>query len=342
MRRFGAAAVALACACGSSGGGGGNGAVGKATGAALVAAIDAATAVVEPWRCARFDEPIAQAAPPGWTLDGRRLSRAGKRAAATRIAVVAEARGGGAATQAAIAGIRAALDAEPVDVVVSLGGLGATRAEIAGALAPLASEAPWVVVAIPGDREAVAEHRAAVAELAGAGAPVVDGSQVRVVTAGAAAIGTLPGAPFEARLAAGAAGCVHDDEDVAATLRALATAAADDKRPPMTVIAGQRTPRGRSDLAPGGVHAGDVAYASVLSSHPVDVVVHGAVDDVGSAAGRAARKPRGATGVRLETGALDATPRYRPSGARVSPSALVITVGEREAAWKPLAPRVVP
>lgn len=310
----------LGAACGSSSKDGGRGSLGKATGAALLGALDAAAAALEPWRCARIDDPAS----------AKLVVETG---AAPRIAFVAEARGAGGATAAVIEAVRKALDASPVDVVVTLGGMGESRDEIARALTPLAQGAPWLLVAIPGDRESIAEHRAVVAELAGGGARVVDGSQVRVVDLGKALLGTLPGAPAAGRLAAGSSGCVHDDADVKAILRALAAA----ERTP-TLLATPRAPRGATDLAPGGIHAGDVALARLLAAEPVGLVVHTGVDDRTSPAGKA--KP--APSLALAVGAVDATPRYRTSGERVLPSLLVVTIGDRELAWKPLVPTVVP
>lgn len=330
---------AACAACGSGGGGGDRGSIGPATGAALIAAVEAAADTVEPWRCARWGEPPTLPVPAGWVREEDRLRPGGKAAAAARIAIVAEARGADDPTIAALGDLRRALDAAPVDVVVTLGGMGQTRAEIARAIGPLARGAPWLVVAIPGDRESIGEHRAAIAELAGAGATIVDGSEVRLVEIGGATLGTLPGAPYRARLAADEHGCVHDDADVLALLEALA---ADPRRP--AVVLGQRAPRGRTDLAPGGIRAGDVGYARLVAETPVDLVVHAAVDDVSGIAGRTRPDPRKRANpvTTLAAGAIDATPRYRPDGTRVLPSAVVLTVGGRELAWKPLYPSVVP
>jgi len=324
--------ILLLAACGSSSKGEGKGPLGKATGEALAAAIAAAAETVEPWRCARLDEPISVDAPAGWTVVGRSLHQDGA-AKATRIAVISDARGGDPAVAAAL---RAALDAEPVDVVISLGGLGVDDAELAVTLGPLAEGAPWLIVAVPGDRESIAAHRVAVAALAKAGAAIVDGSQVRLLELGGAVLGTLPGVPFRERLGAGTRGCVHDTNDVDAVLEAIGAAAADQR---VTILATQRAPRGGDDLAPGGVRAGDLDLADALRAHPVEVVVHGAVDDASAAAGKRKRGPGAPATVAV--GALDATPRYRDDGSQVLPSAVIVTVGEREVAWKSLSPRVV-
>ena len=323
-----AALVTLAwlAGCGSSSKDGGPGVVGKAAGAALGAAMTAAAAEVEPWRCARIDDAAAA-----------RLDAATQ--AAPRIAFLAEARGAGDATAPALEAARQALDAAPVDVVVTLGGMGTTRDEIGRALTPLAQGAPWLTVAIPGDRESIPEHRAAVAALAAAGARIVDGSQVRVVDLGRAVLGTLPGAPA-GRIGAGAQGCLHVADDVSEILAELAARAAPagKGKPRPTLLATQRAPRGATDLAPGGIRAGDVALARLLAEAPVGVVVHGAVDDLSSRAG--AGKPAPALAVAV--GAIDGTVRYRPGGARVRPSLQVVTVGATDVSWKPLAPTVVP
>ena len=313
--------------CGSSSKDGGRGSVGKATGAAVLAALDAAAEATEPWRCARIDDPAAA-----------RTSIATK--APPRIAFVGDARVSGATDAPVADGVRKALDAAPVDVVVALGSMGGTEAEIHAALAPIARGAPWLTVAIPSDAESLPEHRRAVAALALGGSRIVDGSAIRIVDLGPAVLATLPGAPAAGRLRDDLDGCVHTDADVTAILEALAAAAPGGKagKPRPTLLATRRAPRGATDLAPGGVHAGDVALARLLADDPVSVVVHGAVDDASTPAGKA--KP--ATRLALAVGALDPTPRFRAGGGRVMPSFLVVTVGAGEVAWKPVAPAVVP
>jgi hypothetical protein len=66
-------------------------------------------------------------------------------------------------------------------------------------------------------------------------------------------------------------------------------------------------------------------------------VLHAAVDDVSTTG----TVRHGAPGF-AAAGAIDATPRYRNDGSRVLPTSLLVTVGEHDVAWKPLAPRVVP
>jgi hypothetical protein len=308
------------------------GAVGKATGDALVAAIAAADATMEPWRCARLGDPVSGAAPTGWTLDGQTI-RGGVARKTARVVFVSEARGASDATVAALLALRKQLDPDPVDVVVSLGGLGGTRDEIERALDPIARGAPWLVIAIPGDRESIEEHRAAVTALAATGAAIVDGSQVRVIDLPAIAIGSLPGARYPERLGAGNSGCLRDEADAEALLARLREI---EKKP--RVLAVQDAPRGATDLAPGGVHAGEVELARAIAAAPVELVVHRAVDDTSS--GGVLKKPLASATAAV--GAIDATARYRDDGTRVLPSALLLTVGERETAWKPLVPRVVP
>ncbi|MCB9560575.1 MAG: hypothetical protein H6708_09225 [Kofleriaceae bacterium] len=255
---------------------------------------------------------------------------------------LADARGGDDAGATA-RGVRAALDAAPPAVVVTLGGLGTDRDTIEATLGPLATGAPWVVVAIPGDREAIPEHRAAIGRLAAAGAPVVDGSQVRVIELPGVRVGTLPGVPWRTRLAAGVDGCVHDVDDLAALLDALTGPpggdVGDDR--PTTILATQTPPRqqGAFDLAPGGVHVGEIALAAALVDRGLDVVAQGAVDDLPRAAGAARR---GAAPLFVPVGALDATPRYLADGTRVVPTGVTVTAGPRDVAWEPLRPRVLP
>jgi hypothetical protein len=218
--------------------------------------------------------------------------------------------------------------------------MGGTEAEILAALGPIAQGAPWLTVAIPADQEALPEHRRAVDALARGGSRIVDGSQVRLVDLGAAVLATLPGAPAAGRLRDDVDGCVHTDDDVTAILRAAAAAApagkAGKSRP--TVLASHRAPRGATDLAPGGIRAGDAGFARLLAADKVGLVVHAAVDDASSPAGTA--KP--AWPLAVAVGALDATPRFRAGGARVLPSFLVVTVGPAAVTWKPHTATVVP
>lgn len=333
-----AAAIAVAGACGeASRPAVARGALGRATAEAVLAAVAAAADEIEPWRCARPGDTAGLVAPPGWRLDGARLIA--PEDAAPHVAVLGEARG----DATAVAGLRAALDAAPPAVVVTIGGMATTQAELTALLAPLAEGAPWLLVAVPGDREALPAHRAAVAALAARGARVVDGTRARVIDLGAIRIGTLPGAPARGRLAAGVEGCVHDDADVAAALALLAPAppadAAAGAPRPITLLATQRAPRqaGPGDVAPGGIHAGDVALAEALARAPVDVVAHGAVDDQAAALGKR-RRAAGLPTAFLPVGAIDATPRYLPGGQRVAPGGLRLTVGAREVTWAPLRP----
>ena len=104
------------------------------------------------------------------------------------------------------------------------------------------------------------------------------------------------------------------------------------------VLAVQDAPRGVSDVAPGGVHAGDVELARTIAAAPVELVVHRAVDDTSTAG--VAKKPFASATAGV--GAIDATPRYRDDGTRVLPCVLLLTVGEREMSWKALLPRVLP
>lgn len=326
--RVAAAALLVACAaCGSSSKDGGRGSLGKATGAAVLAALDAAADATEPWRCARIDDPAA-------------ARTATETTGPAKIAFVSDARVMGATDAPVADGVRRALDAAPVDVVVTLGSMGGTELEIVAALGPIARGAPWLTVAIPSDLESLPEHRRAVDVLAQGGARIVDGSRIRLVDLGSAVLGTLPGAPAAGRLRDELDGCVHDDADVTAILRALAAAAPGGKagNPRPTLLAGRRAPRGATDLAPGGIHAGDVALARLLAADPVNVVVHGAVDDASTPAGKAKPAPP----LALAVGAVDPTPRFRAGGGRVTPSFLVVTVVTGEVAWEPVTPAVLP
>jgi len=312
--------LALLVACGSSGDGGAGGGGGVAAAHAIHATMEAAATVTAPWRCAL--PPVAPAAPAapgpaGWTRQPDRLVAEPARAKVT-LAAVGQARG-------RAVDVREALRAAKVDVVLALGGMGADAAEIRAALTALLDPA-WLVVALPGDTEAWPEHAAAIADLAAAGGAIVDGAAVRIVDAGAAVVGTLPGEPFATRLAAGAEGCVHDAADLGAALAALAAAAGDRPR----VLATPPAPQGgRSDLTPGGLHGGDPALASALAAAELALVVHGPVDGSPPAPGSA----RSGTPVALAAGSLDPVARRDADGRAHATGITLATVDARGVSW---------
>ncbi len=321
MIRATAATVALAVAACGSGRSGSSGGAGAAAGRAIVATIAAAASVRAPWRCALARTGGATAtlpAPAGWRRDGDRVVAEPARPRLT-LAAVAQARG-------TAIDLRAGLRAAHVDVVVTVGGMGATAAESKAALEVLLDPA-WLVVALPGDTEDWPGHAAAIAELATSGAGIVDGATIRVVDVGAAVLATIPGERWAERLGAGAAGCVYDDDDVAGAIAALTAVAADRPRVLVTASAPQGGP---SDLAPGGLHAGDAALAAAVAVAELELVVHGPVDGTPAGPGTTRR----GTAVALAAGSLDPVPRRDVEGRTLATGALVATIDARGVGWR--------
>jgi hypothetical protein len=221
--------------------------------------------------------------------------------------------------------VRAGLRAAQVDVVFAVGGMGTDAAESRAALTALLDPA-WIVVALPGDTEQWPEHAAAIADLAAGGGAIVDGATVRLVDAGVAVVGTLPGEPFASRLAAGVDGCMHDASDVAATLAALVEAAPDRPRVLVTAPAPQG---GRSDVAPGGLHAGEPALAAAGAGARSELVLHGPVDGTPPAPGTA----RTGVPVTLAAGSLDPVARRDGDGRTLTTGVVIATLDARGVSW---------
>lgn len=321
----GLAAVAVIAACGSGDDRPRLGA-GRAATAALVAAIDRAATLHEPWRCAR---PRTAAGPSivvgarTWQRDGTRLTSAED---ALTIVAVADARG------AVDPRVRERVRATRPALVIVVGGMGTTEAELTATLGALVDPA-WLTLAVPGTTEAWPAHRAAIAALAARGAAIVDGSELRTIDAGAAVIATLPGLPYAERLAAGAEGCSHDPDDAARMVAELVGVAGD--RP--TVLVGPRAPQGGvGDVTPRGVHAGDPELASAAAA--VGLVIHAPIDGAPIASGQA----EGGDHDAIAAGSLDPIPRYTTDGAGLAPSLTVVTFDRRGRAWRamPVDPMV--
>jgi hypothetical protein len=337
-----AASLAHSAACGGGPSERPAGNPGAAAARGLAAAIEAAATLRATWRCAGIaggggagTGAAATAAGPGAGTAGpvgageRAWQRAGATVTATRarlvIAAVAQARGAEPP-----AGLRAAIAGERPDLVLALGGMGGDRDELARALAALAVPGA-LLVAVPGDSEPWPALTAAVDELAARGVAIVDGARVRTIDAGVAVVATLPGLAHPGRLAAGADGCVHDEEDVAATLGALAAAAGDRPR----VLAAARAPQGDDERGGGellgGVHAGDPALAAALAPAGLTLVVHGLADRP-AAAGDAGP----GAGAAIAAGSLDPGPRWDGDGRPLAPVATIAIVDGRGARWRSL------
>jgi len=317
------AAIAAVAACGAEPEP--TGAAGMAAGVAVAATVEAAETVRAPWRCALGPAPGAPPVQATLTIGARTWRREGERLVVARgrprvtIAAVADARGAAPA-------VADVLRAAHVDVVVAVGGMGAGADALHASLAALTDPA-WLTVAVPGGSEDWPALARTVGDLAAAGAPAVDGGGVRVVDAGAAVIAVIPGERHPERLAAGAEGCVHDDADRARILRLLADAAGERPR----VLVGIAAPQGEaSDLAPGGIHAGEPGLAEAVADAEVDVVVHAPLDAEPPAPGRARTGDR----VVLAAGSLDPVPRLGPGGGRRPTGVTLVTVDGRTVTWR--------
>lgn len=332
----------------------GPGAVAAGLATALASASNAALKLPEAHRCARLGHRAGEAgsAPQRvwtvgertWRIDGHRLRRdpanPGSTSADARltIGVIADARGATRHLEA----IRSEFVRLDVDLVLSLGGLGRDRDDIAEILGALTAPETWLVVALPGDRESVSGHRAAVAGLRERG--VVDGSRIRLVTAGAISLATLPGAPHIERLVAGPDGCLHDRDDA----RHIADALAEE--PGIRLFASHVPPRQRSstasDMTTAGIAIGEPWLTDIIRKSGARVALHGLVTQSGETL-RGAHDDRDGSPVFLSAGALDGLPppprlgprpaasSRRPSGAAVL--ALVLVVDGDRITWQRLA-----
>lgn len=287
-------------------------------GPALVAALEAAHLVREPWRCAAPSGPtLADEKLGDWQLAGHAMKR--ERAGAITIGVIADAGGAAPATLAALGRLRSKLDT--ADLVLVLGGMGTTRAELEATLGTLADRATWPTVALPGDLEAVPDLVAAIAALRAKGMQIVDGRLAQRIELPGVRIATIAGASHASRLVAGADGCTYRSDDVAAAfadltpskqLRILASAEA-----PRITVDGE--PAGELVLAPG-------------AAQEIDIALHGPVAPDPSPA-RAGRRDGAA--VALSPGTSDATTRL--PGPRRATTAGILTVGGGTWKWRPIA-----
>ncbi len=320
-----AAVAAGAVACGSSSEPAPAG-VGNPAATALAATFEAAEALRAPWRCALGPAPgvpgatgTVEVGARSWRYDGETLT-ASRADAEVTIAAVAQARG-------AAPPVRELLRAGHAEVVIAIGGMGTNPAELRASLGGLVDPG-WLTIAVPGDSEDLPALAATVAELATAGAPIVDGARVRLIDAGGAVVALVPGERHAGRLAAGSDGCVHDEVDRARIL-GLLTATAGDR--PRVLVATAAPQGGASDLAPGGIHAGDPELAAMVEAAAIDVVLHAPVDAEVPAPGR------GRPGQRLvlAAGSLDPVPRWEPAGGRRRADGITfVTVGARARSWR--------
>jgi Icc-related predicted phosphoesterase len=292
---------------------------GSALARGVLGAVEAASEIGAPVRCARFD--------PGDANANLALDLATEE---LTIGFVGDTRGASEPTIANLRRIRTDFEKAMVDIVVTAGGMGATTDELTAALGVLATDAGWHVLAIPGDREDIEAHRAAVEAL---GPTVHDGSRARFVTIGPAVIGTLPGAGDASHMPSGVAGCMHTRADITDTVSSLGKSS-ELRRVLVSYVAPRQSGGAGSDLAAGGVHVGSIAIAEALSEADVDLVVHAMVDPpTRPEAEGTARLGDGADSVSLATGSADSVPIH---SAQISGAALIVHIEANRMSWRRL------
>lgn len=314
---------------------------------AVVAAVEAAQAVKQPWRCAAADGPAlaeetVTVGKHAWKLSGGTMRLEQGAASGTQgaaggdggggggsgdggtitIGVVADAGGAAPRTLEALAALRGKLAA--ADLVVTLGGMGASQAELEATLGALAEGAPWPVVALPGDLEPAAAQAAAVARLRAKGGAVIDGRRARRIELPGATIATIPGAGAAARLVAGVEGCGYRAADAAAAFAELT------KRDGLRIVASAEAPR----IIVGGEPAGELALTAG-PDRPIDLALHGPTAETAEATPARSGKRDGAA-VPLNPGTSDATTRL--PGPQWAPSAGLLSLSAGGTwRWKPIA-----
>ncbi|HUJ57054.1 MAG TPA: hypothetical protein VLX92_01105 [Kofleriaceae bacterium] len=289
-------------------------------GRALTAALAAADHERAPWRCAALDGPplAAEDLAAGahhWRAADHALRRDDP-APAIAIGVIADAGGSAPPTIAALGRLRAKLDAASPDVVLALGGMGATRAELEATLGALADHASFPLIALPGDLEPVGGQAAAIAALRERGDLVVDGRLARFIELPGVTIGTVPGEPGAARLAAGDDGCAWSPEDAARVYAELSA------RPGLRIAATADPPRGAADRPAGEL--------GLVAAQPIDVALYG---PRGAAASPATSGGRDGAAIALTPGTRDATARLPE---RRAPSAGVLVIRGATWSWHPI------
>ncbi len=297
---------------------------GAKLGLSLSEHIGVSTSWVAPFRCARF--PLKPTSPNvsgvQWQQahDVLTIKMQGKTG---RVATIADARIHATSDIAPLERLRARLEEEKVDVLVSLGGMGQESEDLRRVLAALTTNATYLVLALPGDRESVSAHREVVAELASNGARIIDGSRYRLAALGQLHMATMPGISREASLIADTNGCLHTKEDVIALqerLRAWGKPALLFSYAPWrqeTLLA--------TDFGVGGVHIGEQMLSPLQSSENITALVHGMQIHHGKPSGS---MHLGGPVMSLTAGSVD------PQDT--SPSALLFTVVGAKLAWKRL------
>src|SRR5262249_22046965 len=140
---------------------------------------------------------------------------------------------------------------------------------------------------------------------------------------------------FASELADRGDGCTRDRADLDAALASLGGPGIRAK-PGARILVSATAPRTRtaSDLAPGGVHAGELDLAAALADAPIDLVIHPPIG-APSAAGSLTADPMWPRAT-VAAGIADARPRYDDRGARLATSALVVVSDRSGIRWQPV------
>ncbi|MCP4444388.1 MAG: hypothetical protein GY811_03465 [Myxococcales bacterium] len=251
---------------------------GQVEGARLAVALSdhvlVTSELVAPHRCARFQADLA---PPtidgvGWDATTGTLVMASQSKRA-KLATISDARVDKYDATGSLERLRSSLNAEKIDVLISLGGLATTEATLESILGALTENSNYLVWALPGDRESLVAHRRAVSKLARSGARILDASHYRKATLGQLQLITMPGISKVANLVTGVAGCTHTEADVTALVAQLEP----NENPTLLLSYAPWRQQGgsASDLGVGAVHSGELLLEPLKSSGRVGALVHG-------------------------------------------------------------------
>ncbi|HTJ42542.1 MAG TPA: hypothetical protein VL463_10640 [Kofleriaceae bacterium] len=270
----------------------------------MIAGVQAAAKERAPFRCAR-----AIGAPVALAHDVPIV-----------IGVIADARG----DDRALAALHAKLLALHAQLVFADGGMGTSQVELERTLGAIADPS-WSTVAIAGARESVPDLRKAIASLDAKN--VID---ARAIDLGAVKIVTLPGETSASRLAAGADGCTRDARDIEAALAVFPGGAQVRSKPVPRILISATAPRsdGGDDLAPGGIHAGELDLAAALAKAPFELIVHPQIG-APTSSGKADHD-----NAAIAAGIAAAAPRYDDAGRALAPSGVVVTVDRSGIRWQ--------
>ncbi len=306
----------------------------------IVGAVTAAESTAAPFRCAKFASDIDDVEVELGQVAGRQAVQTGdtvtfqsnKQDRNLVIGAVADARGTGPATSAAMGRIRAAFEDQGVELVLVLGGMGGTQQELGEHLQLLTEGERWPVVVIPGDREPVPVLRKTIAAIGAGGARVLNGADVRFIVMDKTVVATFPGLGFEERIVAGAQGCAHDRQDADALGARLA------KRDETKVWVSYAPPRGTdasaSDVAIGGVHIGELLQTAGIAASGARLVLHAAVDEAAFGKSSGMHRLVAEAPAILGVGSVDPLPLTNERGDTRRSEALVVRIEPTRVRWK--------